>query len=581
MLRKTLSSFLSRNPSTAVTSLAAAQLKLFYLMLSANIVKGGIYLSDAISNHQGDGIARAIRLMISSLVIIFILRRFPKIISWGIHYAILATILHVYYRVFNQSVGADVVALQAIFMVIISGFYGLGKVWGSVYSLIAFASVVLCHYIPGRWTGLQPLPQNLNDMYIIVNCLVIILSHVYFHAVLYGNLKESELLNIRLAEVAETKSNFLSTMSHELRTPLNSVIGLAGLLISDNADDKQKEQLDVLKFSAEGLLTLINDILDINKIGSGKFELEHVPLDLERILNAISQGMMFKVEEKALDFQLEIDPQLRNKRFFGDAARLSQIVYNLVGNAIKFTEKGQVKLLAKVLNKDGEDFSVRIQVDDSGIGISEAQQKLIFEPFQQAAANTTRKFGGTGLGLSIVKELVQRFGSKIQVTSEPGMGSTFFFDLLLKEAQTESVTESHVFSSGDEIDLSKLNVLLAEDNMMNIFFMKQLFKRWNINADIAENGEEVLVLMEHRKYDIILMDMHMPILDGMETAKKIRQMPDAAKANTFIIALTASVSDQIQTRIKDYGMNDYLPKPFELEELRERLVKRLIRTTPG
>jgi signal transduction histidine kinase/CheY-like chemotaxis protein len=562
------------NSSAAETPLHVARLKLFYLMLGANVLKGLIYLFDAISNHHGDGSGRSIRLMVTSTITIFILRRFPKIIYWGIHYAVVGTILHVYYRVFNQSVGADVVALQAIFMVIISAFYGLGKKWGAIYTVIAFASVILIHYIPQRFNGLHPLPVQLNDIYIAVNCLVILMSHVYFHAVLYGNLRQSELLSERLAELAETKSNFLSTMSHELRTPLNSVIGIAGLLINDNADAKQKEQLDVLKFSAEGLLTLINDILDINKLDSGKFELEYAPFDLERILNGIVQGMMFKVEEKGLQFNTHIDEGIKGKRFFGDSARLSQVIYNLVGNAIKFTEKGQVSLRAGVVSTIDGLYTIHFEVQDSGIGISEAQQKLIFEPFKQAAASTTRKFGGTGLGLSIVKQLVEKFGSQVHIKSELGRGSTFYFDLVLQEDTSALPAVADAAGSG-EFDLSNLSILLAEDNMMNIFFMKQLFKRWNITADIAENGEEVIALLEDKHYDVILMDMHMPILDGMEAAKRIRQGADPVKANTYIIALTASVSDHIQTRIKDYGMNDYLPKPFQLEELRERLINRM------
>lgn len=552
-----------------------AQLKLFYLMLGANILKGLIYLFDALRNHQGDGSGRAIRLMVTSLILMLILRRFPKIISWGIHYAIAGTILHIYYRVFNRDIGADVVTLQAIFMVLISGYYGLGKKWGTVYSVIAFASVILYHYLPFRWTGLHPLPQNLNDLYIGINCLVIIMSHIYFHAVLFGNLRESELLSEKMTELAATKSNFLSTMSHELRTPLNSVIGLAGLLLSEESDAQQKEQLDVLKFSAEGLLTLINDILDFNKLEAGKLELEHVPFDLARLLKSIARGMLFKTEEKSLEFKLQIDPKIEGKRFFGDAARLSQVVYNLVGNAIKFTERGTVSLQVKVLKSGSNDYRIRFQVDDTGIGIPESRQKMIFEPFQQAEANTTRKFGGTGLGLSIVKQLIERLGSEITLKSVPGSGSSFSFELLMKEDLSTVTKATGQQPDNSSFDLGHLSIMLAEDNMMNIFFMKQLFKRWNIIADIAENGQEVLNLLKIKNYDVILMDMHMPVMDGLEATRHIRNLPDPAKAGTYIIALTASVSDQVQTRVKDYGMNDYLPKPFQLDDLKERLIKQL------
>ncbi|WP_367868397.1 ATP-binding protein [Pedobacter sp. WC2423] len=565
----------SLNESAANSSLIEAQLKLFYLMLGANILKGAIYLFDALRNHQGDGSGRAIRLMVTSLILMLILRRFPKIISWGIHYAIAGTILHIYYRVFNRAIGADVVTLQAIFMVLISGYYGLGKKWGTVYAVIAFASVILYHYLPFRWTGLHPLPQNLNDLYIGINCLVIIMSHIYFHAVLFGNLRESELLSEKMTELAATKSNFLSTMSHELRTPLNSVIGLAGLLLSEESDAQQKEQLDVLKFSAEGLLTLINDILDFNKLEAGKLELEHVPFDLARLLKSIARGMLFKTEEKSLEFKLQIDPKIEGKRFFGDAARLSQVVYNLVGNAIKFTERGTVSLQVKVLKSGSNDYRIRFQVNDTGIGIPESRQKMIFEPFQQAEANTTRKFGGTGLGLSIVKQLIERLGSEITLKSVPGSGSSFSFDLLMKEDLSTVTKATGQQPDNSSFDLSHLSIMLAEDNMMNIFFMKQLFKRWNIIADIAENGQEVLNLLKTKNYDVILMDMHMPVMDGLEATRHIRNLPDPAKADTYIIALTASVSDQVQTRAKDYGMNDYLPKPFQLDDLKERLVNQL------
>ncbi|WP_162618722.1 ATP-binding protein [Pedobacter yulinensis] len=558
------------------TSLLEAQLRLFYLMLGANIIKGGIYLYDAVYNHAGKGSVRSIRLMVTSALLILLLRRFPRLAYWGIHYAVIGTILHIYYRAFNVYTGSDVVTVQCIFMVVISAFYGLGRVWGAVYTVIAAAGVVLVHYIGFRWTGLQPLPGMLSDLYVAINFLVILLSHWYFHRVLFDNLEQSASLSKRLAEVAETKSNFLSTMSHELRTPLNSVIGIAGLLIADNANAKQKEQLDVLKYSAEGLLTLINDILDINKLESGKLELESTPFSLSRLIHNIGQGMKFKADEKALAFKVSIDPRLSGKYFSGDPARLNQIMYNLVGNAIKFTEAGEVEMSAAVLDATDGGYTIRFAVRDTGIGISESQQKHIFEPFQQASVSTTRKFGGTGLGLAIVRQLVEMFGSEIHLESRPGKGTQFHFDLRLEETEPIISETQAAAAVTEELDLSRLRILLAEDNMMNIFFMQQLFRRWNISADIAENGEEVLALMEKKDFDLILMDMHMPVLDGMEATKRIRQLEDPKKASTYIIALTASVSDQIQRRVIECGMDDYLHKPFQLEELRTRLASKVV-----
>ncbi|MDT3400979.1 ATP-binding protein [Mucilaginibacter terrae] len=556
-------------------TLLNAQLKLFTLMLSANVLKGGIYLYDAIYRHGGEGSGRAVRLMVTSVVIIFVLRKFPKIIQWGIHYAVLATIAHVYYRAFNKSVGLDAVTMQAIIMVIISAFYGLGKKWGTVYTLIAAASTLLIHYIKFRFTGLIPLPQHLNDIYIAVNWVVILISHLYFHGVLYGNLKASKILSLQLAEAAQAKTNFLSTMSHELRTPLNSVIGIAGLLISDDANSKQKEQLDVLKFSAEGLLTLINDILDINKLDAGKLELESTPFSLTLLLNGIGRGMEFKAHEQGLKFKFFMDEKLKDKSFQGDPSRLSQVLYNLIGNAVKFTEQGEVSLITEVMNQDGSNYIIRFKVTDTGIGISEEQQKLVFDPFQQATASTTRKFGGTGLGLAIVKQLVEMFGSEIKLKSKIGDGTCFYFDLSMQQVEQKVGDELSETRDQGEKNLSSLRILLAEDNMMNIYFMKQLFKRWNISADIAENGTEVLEMLKDADYDLILMDMHMPVMDGMQATEQIRKLADPSKAGVHIIALTASVSDQIQKRVISCGMNDYLHKPFQLDELRAKLEARL------
>jgi two-component system, sensor histidine kinase len=253
------------------------------------------------------------------------------------------------------------------------------------------------------------------------------------------------------------------------------------------------------------------------------------------------------------------------------------VLYNLVGNAIKFTEQGEVSLMAELLEINEGGYKIRFKVTDTGIGISEDQQKLVFEPFQQATASTTRKFGGTGLGLAIVKQLVEMFGSQIHLESRLSVGTTFYFDLPLKLVEQEPATFNSTTVTANEKSLSDLRILLAEDNMMNIYFMKQLFKRWDITADIAENGAEVLELLTANDYDLILMDMHMPVMDGMQATEQIRKMNDPAKANVHIIALTASVSDQIQKRVIACGMNDYLHKPFQLEELRAKLEERSVR----
>jgi len=572
MLNYTFRKLRSVFPRYKGTRIQEAKLHLFYLMLGANVLKGFIYLWDAMVTYQGDGSLRAIRLIITSILMIVVLHKFPKIIRWGIHYAVIGTILHIYYRVFNQSTGTDVVTCQAIYMVVISAFYGLNKKWGSVYTVIASASVVVCHYIAFRWTGLHPLPQGLNDIYITINFLVILLAHYYFHGVLYSTLDEKDVLNEELAEVALAKSNFLSMMSHELRTPLNSVIGIASLLADDNQNTHQKEQLQGLKFSAEGLLALISNILDVNKLDSGKLELEEVPFNLGTLLKGITTGMAYVAEEKGLRVLLRVDESIRQKEFAGDPTRLSQVMYNLVGNAIKFTKEGTVTIGAGLVRQSGNMFTIKMEVADTGIGISKSQQDKIFDPFVQASQNTTRKYGGTGLGLSIVKQLVNMFGSEIQVSSTMGEGSCFYFEIALREVpvrQGEGERENN-----DEAALSGLRVLAAEDNVMNIFFMRQLFKRWGMQADIVENGQQVLDALKHQNYDLILMDMHMPVMDGIEATKAIRMLTDPDKANIYIIALTGSVSDNVQARVLESGMNDYLSKPFQLNDLKSKLLAR-------
>ncbi|SEB06727.1 ATP-binding protein [Pedobacter hartonius] len=419
---------------------------------------------------------------------------------------------------------------------------------------------------------LHPLPQGLNDLYVIINFLVILFAHYYFHGVLYSTLQEKDVLNEELAEVATAKSNFLSMMSHELRTPLNSVIGIASLLADDNHNAQQKEQLQGLKFSAKGLLALVSNILDVNKLDSGKLELEEVPFNLGMLLKGITTGMAYVADEKGLQVLLEVDESIRQKDFAGDPTRLSQVMYNLVGNAIKFTKDGRVTLRAKLTGQSGDVFTIKMDVADTGIGISKSQQDKIFDPFVQASQNTTRKYGGTGLGLSIVKQLVNMFGSEIRVASTTGEGSCFYFDIALREVTVRQREDEK--KGTDEAALSGLKILAAEDNVMNIFFMRQLFKRWGIQADIVENGEQVLHALKKQDYDLILMDMHMQVMDGIEATKAIRLLPDPGKANIYIIALTGSVSDNVQTRVLESGMNDYLSKPFQLDDLKSKLLAR-------
>lgn len=552
------------------TPLQKAIVKLFVLMMAANVAKGGLYLYDAYDNHLGEGAGRAARLILSSVVILFIVRKFPKLVKGFLHYGILATIAHIYYRIFSVDVGGDVIAVQAIIMVLISSFYGLGRRWGVIYSSLACISVILATVIGYRFDGLKALPQDLNMLYIAINWIVILLSHLYFHNILFTLLSSTQQRNDELAELARAKSNFLSTMSHELRTPLNSVIGIAELLRAHHKDDEQRKQIEVLLFSANGLLSLINDVLDINKLDADKIELEKTNFSLLKLVDGIAAAMQARAKEKGIFFRSEISDILEDEVYNSDPTRIGQILNNLIGNAVKFTSEGGVILKVSKKSKEEGYAEILFEVIDTGIGIDPKQQEQIFLPFQQAMAQTTRKYGGTGLGLTIVRELLELFDSGVKVVSAPQKGTSMSFSLKLEQVDVPAAASS-ITDTLDQTDFSKLNVLLAEDNKINIFFMKQLFKRWRIEADYAGNGREALEMLQKNNYDLILMDMYMPEMDGISATEAIRNLADEIKANTYIIALTASVSGAIQDRVMRAGINDYLQKPFQLNELAQKL----------
>lgn len=368
---------------------------------------------------------------------------------------------------------------------------------------------------------------------------------------------------------AQSKTDFLSTMSHELRTPLNSVIGMAELLQDDPNSEDSVENIKILHFSAVSLHSLINDILDFNKMDSDKLNLEAISVNLATLLKDICSGLRFQAREKIVNLVLDVDNDLKEKFVITDPTRITQIVYNLTGNAIKFTANGTVSVGLKVIGSDNDSIQVQFSVIDTGIGISADKQEAIFEPFTQASSSTTRNFGGTGLGLAIVKKLLHLFESKIKLESTPGVGSKFFFDInftLDKEPAAVYLTNVEPI-----YDLSTLRVLIAEDNPMNRLLMKKVFFKWNNVPVFAVNGQEALEKATCERFDVILMDIHMPLMDGYEATRAIRNITDATRSNVKIIALTASVSNNIYEKITAVGMNDYVFKPFKSKELYSKL----------
>ena len=395
-----------------------------------------------------------------------------------------------------------------------------------------------------------------------------------------SKLKEAQRELLKAKENAEQasliKSQFLSVMSHEIRTPMNAVIGLSHLLVEENPRPDQLENLKTLQFSAENLMALINDILDYNKIDSGKLELELLPIDLKNVINRIVHSHSFQASEKSLKVSCEFDPNTP-KLVLGDQVRLGQIINNLVSNAIKFTDKGYVKISLSELKREEGYSTMKFVFEDSGIGIPEDKINSIFEAFTQASSSTTRKYGGTGLGLAIVKRLVELFGGTISVRPNPSGGSIFEFSVKFKVEEDDKKAKKGVTYASSK-SLKDASILVAEDNYVNQILIQKFLKKWHAgNLVIASDGEEALEAFKNGSFNLVLLDLQMPVMDGFSVAKMIRSLPDKKKRKVPILALTATSLHEIKEELKSIGFDDFVPKPFVPEVLYDKLIKHLNR----
>lgn len=377
------------------------------------------------------------------------------------------------------------------------------------------------------------------------------------------NLKETE---IELHRASKSKDEFLSTMSHEIRTPLNAVTGLTNILLMEEYLPDQLENLKALKYSGEHLLGLINDLLDFDKIKSGKLKLVEKDFSLNYFLESIKSHFGLRIEKKGLIFNVIKENDVPDN-IIGDKLKLTQIIKNLLSNSLKFTEHGCINLSIKNLGVKENKVKLVFKVIDTGIGISKSRQESIFESFMQANSETSVKYGGTGLGLSISKKLLNLQGSDLIVESELGKGATFLFEITYKVSNRLSVYEPDMIKLQPDYEPIDINVLIAEDNKMNVLILKRFFSKWRVTYTIAENGEEVLELFEKSNYDLILMDLQMPKINGYQAAKIIRNSEDKNKANIPIIALTAFAQTDVKKKTEQYKMNGFMGKPFNPEEL--------------
>lgn len=377
---------------------------------------------------------------------------------------------------------------------------------------------------------------------------------------------ELRLAKEKAEEASRVKQEFMAVVSHEIRTPLNAIMGMTNLIQKTNLSPLQADYINTVQISAENLQGIINSILDFSKIEAGKITLQQIPFNIKKILQNIINGNELKAEQKGIGLFLKFDERL-GVTLLGDSIRLSQVLLNLVSNAIKFTDTGKITVEARIVTKMNNALVVEFLVSDTGKGISPEKHKLIFESFTQEDSSISRKYGGTGLGLSISKQLVELMGGDLRVKSELGEGSTFSFVLgfPINQTQMEEVKQSNLTSNS----LIGKKVLLVEDNAMNQFFAQKLLEGWGMKVEIAQNGLEGVEKFRAKYFDCILMDIQMPEMDGFQATKIIR----GENTHIPIIALTAMIIDQELEHFSKIGMNDYIAKPFVPDVLMQKLIK--------
>ena len=434
-------------------------------------------------------------------------------------------------------------------------------------------------YNIGTICAIDHKPKHLNDEQ--KKALATLAKHIITLLELHD--KNAQLdKQTKIAEMAvRAKDSFLANMSHEIRTPLNAINGFTDLLAQSHLDSTQKGFVTNIQMAGENLMYVINDILDLSKIESGKLAMEAAPFNIKTTLKHVYDLLKVKVPN-TIEFNLFLDADMP-EIVVGDKARMNQIMVNLAGNAIKFTHEGDITISVKKVDETDEKYRLKFSVKDTGIGIGKDNLDSIFERFTQAEESTTREYGGTGLGLNIVKQLIELQGGEIYLKSEVGRGSEFYFLLdfekveLVEEAINNNIIVDDSIHINDEEALpDKVSILLCEDNVLNQSLAKSVIKNFGFNLDIANNGQEGIEMLSQNDYDIILMDLQMPVKDGYETSKYIRE---ELKSHIPIIAMTAHSLVGEQQKCYDMGMDGYVPKPFKQDALLKAIRLALLKNT--
>ncbi len=550
----------------------ARQLLIFYLLLIAEVLTL-LNIPEQIVHEHHLQLFRSLLFIVVLAIVYMILVRTRDVarISYFLLFASTSNVLINTYLIMGE---VNLSMVQLAIANTLFAFFMAGQVVGVLTALANYVPLLVYRIFKlenyfGQYFRYEPPSEQeiIISLVMMTFMMVFIIWHFQrafrrYAIELQNSLEIQENLNVALEDArleaeasSRAKSNFLSVMSHEIRTPMNGIIGITELLHEQTRDTKQKEYLDLLKFSADNLLGMLNNVLDYNRLESGKMELERLAFNPEHLLKNIVAGFQPMADEKriSLRYQCEGIPD----KLWGDPTKLAQILINLIGNAVKFTSEGEV--LVSMQSKGKDLYNISIQ--DTGVGIAADKQSLIFEHFAQASADVSRKYGGSGLGLAIVKKILGLMQTDIRLESTPGVGSTFSFDIIF-----ETVTENQGLIRKMELSESLIQgvkVLVVEDNPINATVITGLLKRWKMPYHWVSGGKEALQAVEDEKFDIILMDLHMPDMDGFETMRRIRKQG----YQTPILAITADVQEETFLKARKAGANDCIVKPYNAAEL--------------